>query len=86
MQLSTFLVLSVIFGMASEPAAAIAITIWIISFAAVSVVGVPLLVHEGWSMGALRKLAQEEEADEEHGRHVSLRGVDAAKRSRETEP
>ncbi|HXT87048.1 MAG TPA: lysylphosphatidylglycerol synthase transmembrane domain-containing protein, partial [Verrucomicrobiae bacterium] len=85
MQLSTFLVLSVIFGMASEPAAAIAITIWIISFAAVSVVGVPLLVHEGWSMGALRKLAQEEEADEEHGRHVSLRGVDAAKRSRETE-
>ena len=86
MQLSTFLVLSVIFGMASEPAAAIAITIWIISFAAVSVAGVPLLVHEGWSMGALRKLAQEEEADEERGRHVSLRGVDAAKRSRETEP
>ncbi|HEU5410805.1 MAG TPA: lysylphosphatidylglycerol synthase transmembrane domain-containing protein [Candidatus Acidoferrales bacterium] len=86
MQLSTFLVLSVIFGMASEPAAAIAITIWIISFAAVSVVGVPLLVHEGWSMGALRDLAREEEADEERGKHVSLRGVDAAKRSTETKP
>lgn len=86
MQLSTFLVLSVIFGMASEAAAAIAITIWIISFAAVSVVGVPLLVHEGWSMGALRKLAQEEETDEEHGRHVTLRGVDAAKHSEEQKP
>lgn len=86
MQLSTFLVLSVIFGMASEPAAAIAITIWIISFAAVSVVGVPLLVHEGWSMGALRELAREEKADEARGRHVSLCGVDAAKHSKGTEP
>ncbi len=86
MQLSTFLVLSVIFGMASEAAAAIAITVWIISFAAVSIAGVPLLVHEGWSMGALRELAREEQADEARGRHVSLREVDAAKSSQEPEP
>jgi len=85
MQLSTFLVLTVIFGMASEPAAAIAISVWIVTFAAVSVVGVPLLVHEGWTMGALRRLAHEEEVDEARGRHVSLRGVDKAKRSGEAD-
>jgi len=86
MQLSTFLVLTVIFGIPSGPAAAIAISIWLVTFAAVAVVGVPLLVHEGWSMAALRSLAREEETDEERGRHVSLIEVDAVKHSEETEP
>lgn len=83
MQLSTFLVLSVIFGVEKEPAAAIAIVIWIITFAAVSVVGLPLLIREGWSMGALRRLVREEEADEARGKHASLREIDKVKEAGE---
>lgn len=80
MQLSSFLVLSVIFGVEKEAAAAMAIMIWIITFAAVTIVGLPLLIHEGWSMGALRRLVREEERDEERGKHATLREIDMAKR------
>ncbi|MGB6483687.1 MAG: lysylphosphatidylglycerol synthase transmembrane domain-containing protein [Candidatus Acidiferrales bacterium] len=80
MQLSTFLVLSVIFGVEKEPAAAIAIMIWIITFAAVTIVGLPLLIREGWSMGTLRRLVREENADEERGKYATLREIDMAKR------
>jgi glycosyltransferase 2 family protein len=83
MQLSSFLVLSVIFGVEKEPAAAIAIMIWIISFAAVTIVGLPLLIREGWSMGALRRLVHEEKVEEEHGKHATLAEIDMAKRSEE---
>ncbi|MGB6234601.1 MAG: hypothetical protein WBF46_14105, partial [Candidatus Acidiferrales bacterium] len=79
MQLSTFLVLSVIFGVENEPAAAIAIMIWIITFAAVTIVGLPLLIREGWSMGALRRLVREEEMEEERGKHATLAEIDMAK-------
>ncbi len=79
MQLSTFLVLSVIFGVEKEPAAAIAIMIWIITFAAVTIVGLPLLIREGWSMGALRRLVREEEMEEERGKHATLAEIDMAK-------
>lgn len=84
MQLSTFLVLSVIFGVEKEPAAAIAIVIWIITFAAVTIVGLPLLIREGWSMGALRRLAHEEGVQEERGKHETLKEIDMIKRARET--
>ncbi len=84
MQLSSFLVLSVIFGVEKEPAAAMAIMIWIITFAAVTIVGLPLLVREGWSMGSLRRLVREEGAEEERGKHATLREIDMAKRTRET--
>jgi glycosyltransferase 2 family protein len=60
-QLATFLVLSLIFGIKDEPAATMAIVVWLISFAGCCVVGLPLLFHEGWSMGELRRMAQEEE-------------------------
>ncbi len=83
MQLSTFLVLSVIFGVEKEPAAAIAIMIWIITFAAVTVVGLPLLIREGWSMGALRRLVREEEMEEERGKHATLAEIDMAKSAAE---
>lgn len=45
------------------------------TFAAVSLVGVPLLVHEGWSMGSLRQLAREEAEDEARGKHATLADV-----------
>jgi glycosyltransferase 2 family protein len=79
MQLSTFLVLSVIFGVEREPATAIAIMIWIITFAAVTIVGLPLLIREGWSMGALRRLVREEEMEEERGKHATLAEIEMAK-------
>lgn len=80
-QLATFLVLTVIFGVEKEPAAAVAIVLWLVTFAAACVAGLPLLIHEGWSMGDLRRLAREEAADEERGEHASI--SDAAKQKRE---
>ncbi len=71
-QLASFLVFTVIFGVEKEPAAAAAITLWLISFAASCLVGLPLLVREGWSMGELRRLALAEEDAEAHGTHAPL--------------
>ena len=61
-QVATFLVLTVLFGVEKERAAAAAITIWLISFAGSCLVGVPLLFREGWSMGELRRTARAEAA------------------------
>lgn len=71
-QLASFIALTTIFGVEQEPAAAIAIVIWLITFASPALVGVPLLIHEGLSMGELRTLAREERAAEHAGKHVSL--------------
>lgn len=43
------------------PAAVMAIVVWLISFAGCCIVGLPLLFRGGWSMGDLRRMAQEEE-------------------------
>lgn len=60
-QLATFLVLTLILGIKDEPAATMSIVVWLIGFAGCCIVGLPLLFHEGWSMGELRRMAQEEE-------------------------
>jgi hypothetical protein len=70
-QVATFLVFTVLFGVEKEPAAAAAITIWLVTFASSILVGVPLLLREGWSMGELRREASAEreavvEEAEEH--------------------
>ena len=62
-QVATFLVFTVLFGVEKEPAAAAAITTWLVTFASSSLAGVPLLFREGWSMGELRRVAQEEERE-----------------------
>jgi uncharacterized protein (TIRG00374 family) len=59
-QAATFLVLTLIFGIEKEPAAVASILCWLVSFASCCVVGLPLLFHEGWSMGELRRLARSE--------------------------
>jgi uncharacterized protein (TIRG00374 family) len=64
-QAATFLVLTLIFGVEKEPAAVASIIIWLVTFASCCLVGVPLLLREGWSMGELRKLARTEERAEE---------------------
>ena len=60
-QVATFLVLTLIFDIPKEPAAAAAITIWIIGFAFCCVAGIPMLFHAGWSVGELRRMAKTEE-------------------------
>jgi glycosyltransferase 2 family protein len=74
-QVASFIALTTIFGVEQEPAAAIAIVLWLITFAAATLVGVPLLIHEGLSMGELRNLARAERAAEHQGKHVSLTHV-----------
>jgi hypothetical protein len=74
-QVASFIALTTIFGVEQEPAAAITIVLWLITFAASALVGVPLLIHEGLSMGELRNLARAEAAAEKTGEHVSLTRV-----------
>jgi uncharacterized protein (TIRG00374 family) len=74
-QVASFIALTTIFGVEQEPAAAIAIVLWLSTFAAAALVGVPLLIHEGLSMGELRNLARAETAAEKAGAHVSLTGI-----------
>lgn len=61
-QVASFLAYTAIFGVEKEPAAAASIVLWLITFAACSLAGVPLLVHEGMSLGELRRIAEQEEA------------------------
>ena len=74
-QAASFLVLTLIFGVEKELAAVASIVMWLVAFAGCSLVGLPLLLREGWSMGELRRIAREEQkaeevhlfADAEHG-------------------
>jgi hypothetical protein len=69
-QIACFLALKNIFGATEEPATAIAITLWLISFAAVTLAGLPLLIHQGLSLGKLRQLARDEAKAESVGTHL----------------
>jgi hypothetical protein len=46
-------------GIEKEQATAAAVVLWLITFAACSLVGIPLLVREGFSLGKLKKLAED---------------------------
>jgi glycosyltransferase 2 family protein len=74
-QVLSLFALTTIFSVEQEPAMAITIVLWLITFAASALVGVPLLIHEGVSMGELRNLARAEAAAERAGEHVSLTGT-----------
>jgi uncharacterized protein (TIRG00374 family) len=69
-QIASFIGLTKIFGVEQEPAAAIAVVLWLITFASPTLAGIPLLIHEGMSVGELRKLAKAEDAAEEVGQHI----------------
>ncbi len=60
-QAGTIIAYTAIFGVEREPAVAAAIVVWLISFASVSIAGIPLLIHEGWSFGELRRVARRED-------------------------
>jgi uncharacterized protein (TIRG00374 family) len=57
------------FGMETEAATAAAVVLWLITFAACSFAGVPILVHEGMSFGKLREFAHEKEATGEDAQY-----------------
>src|ERR1700730_4643195 len=63
-QAGSIIAYTAIFGVEREPAVAAAIVLWLISFAMCSVVGVPLLIREGWSLGGVRRVAKSEKASE----------------------
>jgi uncharacterized membrane protein YbhN (UPF0104 family) len=60
-QVAAFLVFTLIFGVEKEAAATASIVLWLVGFASCSIVGLPLLFREGWSMGELRRVARAEE-------------------------
>jgi glycosyltransferase 2 family protein len=70
-QLACFLAFTTIFGVEKEPAAAAAIVIWLISFAAVGLAGIPLLIREGMSLGELRRMAQSDGQASDRGAGLS---------------
>jgi uncharacterized protein (TIRG00374 family) len=49
-----------IFLVKPEAALAASIVLWLVTFAGVSLAGVPLLIHEGFSLGKLREMAEHE--------------------------
>jgi uncharacterized protein (TIRG00374 family) len=79
-QIASFVALTKIFGVEQEPAAAISVVLWLITFAGSTLGGVPLLIHEGLSMGELRQLARAEAEAEEAGKHISVNGGNGAGR------
>jgi hypothetical protein len=52
-----------LYGVEQEPAIAAAMILWLVTFAACSLAGVPLLFKEGWSFGDLKRLRQQENAE-----------------------
>jgi glycosyltransferase 2 family protein len=52
-----------LFGVEQEAAVAAAMITWLITFAACTLAGVPILFREGWSLGELRKMRAQEDLD-----------------------
>ena len=59
-QAGAIIAYSAIFGVEREPAVAAAMMLWAITFAGCSLVGVPLLIHEGAGLRDLKRLAAQE--------------------------
>ncbi len=49
-----------LYGIEQEPAVAGAMILWLVTFASCSIVGVPLLLREGWSLGELKRMRAHE--------------------------
>jgi uncharacterized membrane protein YbhN (UPF0104 family) len=62
-QALSMIALTKLYGVEQEPAFAAAMILWLIAFGACSLVGVPLLLREGWSLGELKRMRQQEVAE-----------------------
>jgi glycosyltransferase 2 family protein len=62
-QAGAIIAYTTIFGVEREPAVAAAMVLWAITFAGCSILGVPLLIHEGWGLRELKRLAAEEKKE-----------------------
>jgi len=69
----SFLAMTLFLGVANEPAMAAAVTLWLITFAGCAIVGIPLLLREGMSLGELRRIASEGDAGAASGVSVPNR-------------
>jgi uncharacterized protein (TIRG00374 family) len=78
-QFATYVAFTGLFGVQDADALAAAVLIWLCTFAASSLAGVPLLIHEGWSMGELKKMARAEKDAEAAGGHIPDAALDSAK-------
>jgi uncharacterized protein (TIRG00374 family) len=68
-----------IFQVRSEDALAASMMLWLITFAACSLAGVPLLIREGFSLGKLREMAEHEKeaVEESTGKKAAQQGESA---------
>jgi glycosyltransferase 2 family protein len=62
-QAGAIIAYTAIFGVEREPAVAAAMMLWAITFAGCSLVGVPLLIHEGAGLRDLKRLAAQEKRE-----------------------
>jgi hypothetical protein len=62
-QAGAIIAYTTIFGVEREPAVAAAMVLWAITFAGCSLLGVPMLIHEGWGLRELKRMAAEEKKE-----------------------
>jgi len=62
-QALSFAAFTRLYGIAKEPAVAAAMVLWLISFAGCALAGVPLLFKEGFSLGELKRMREEEDQE-----------------------
>jgi len=58
-QVGSWLALTAFLGVKSEPAIVAAAALWLVTFAGCCLPGIPLLLHEGMSLGELRRMTTE---------------------------
>jgi uncharacterized protein (TIRG00374 family) len=63
-QLASFVVLTTILNVDASSATVAALVLWVVTFASAALGGVPLLLHEGFSLGQLREMGKEEKQEE----------------------
>jgi len=62
-QAGAIIAYTAIFGVEREPAVAAAMVLWAITFAGCSILGVPMLIHEGLGLRDLKRMAAEEKKE-----------------------
>jgi uncharacterized protein (TIRG00374 family) len=62
-QAGAIIAYTAIFGVEREPAVAAAMVLWAITFAGCGILGIPMLIHEGWGLRELKRMAAEEKKE-----------------------